>query len=82
MEVKYKELQISDRIMDVVERALVMVEQAAPLKEADLGRLEKLTKVYTMLMSSTRENVKHNLFSKISDFAEIPEDSTDSSDET
>lgn len=76
MSVKYKELEISDRIMSVVDRGVTEVEKKLVIEDADLVRLEKLTKVYTMLMSSTRENIKHKIYSNIdlNDLEELTDD--------
>ncbi len=84
MSVKYKELEISDRIMSVVDRGLTGVEKTG-VTEDNVTLLEKLTKIYTMLMSSTRENIKHKVFSQMSDIHDLDglaEDLQDSGDDS
>lgn len=90
LKVKLSELQISDDVMGIVRREvdrLNRIEEA--LSTDQLMKLEKLTKVYGLLMSSLRENIKNKLFGSLSDedlepFEEVSEgaESTTSSDET
>lgn len=85
MKVKFIELELADRIMSQVFRGLKRIEEKVELQEADMGKLERLTKVYTMLMSNTRENIKHKLYSHVDASelgdAEELQDAEDQSDE-
>lgn len=76
MSVKYKELEIADRIMAVVDTSLKSIE-TGKIDAEELVRLEKLTKVYTMLMTNTRENIKHKVFANVSN---LPQELTESND--
>jgi hypothetical protein len=67
MQVKLNELQISDDIMDVVRREVKRLTEAESLSTDQIMKLEKLTRVYGLLMASLRENIKQKLFGAVSD---------------
>jgi len=64
-DVKIRDFRISDDIMEVVDREVVRIKALKVLSNDELAKLEKITKVYGLLMSSLRENVKHNLFGRL-----------------
>lgn len=61
--IKFKELVISDRIMTIVEREIGKLESG--MRDTDFMKLEKLAKVYQILMANHRENIKHGVFGKL-----------------
>lgn len=64
-DVKVRDFRISDDIMEVVDREVMRIKALKVLSADELAKLEKITKVYGLLMSSLRENVKHNLFGRL-----------------
>jgi hypothetical protein len=77
--VQIRDLQVGEDIMDIVE-AEVRGLKGRPLELPEVVKLEKLSKVYSLLMSSLRENVKHNVFGKL-DFTEELKDADDDTDQ-
>jgi hypothetical protein len=80
MEVKFEELQVSDDIMDIVARGVAKIKGLPSPSMDDIVRLEKLTKIYALLMSSLRENIKHNIFSKLENFEHVKDSVEDADD--
>lgn len=64
-DVKIRDLQVGEDIMDIVEAEVVAIKLSKTRSAEQLMKLEKLSKVYGLLMSSLRENIKHNIFSKL-----------------
>lgn len=65
--IKFKELDIADRMMDIVDKEIARIQQETEPDDRSIIRLEKLAKVYATLMANQRENMKHGVFGKLSD---------------
>ena len=74
---KIRDLQVGEDIMDIVQDEVKALKKA-PMDLPAIVRLEKLAKVYSLLMSSLRENVKHNVFGRL----ELPEELENADDDT
>lgn len=66
MSVKIRDLQIGDDILVIIEREVNIIKALGALELTEIAKLERLAKTYVGIMSSTRENLKHGLFGKIS----------------
>lgn len=75
MQVKIAELEVSDNIMEIVQKEVKKIQNEAAPTFDQINRLEKLTKIYGVLMASTRENIKHGLYAhlKFEDGADVGE---------
>lgn len=64
---KFKDVKISEDIMTIVAGEVERIKGLGiGIEAGDLIRLEKATKIYALLMSSTRENIKSGAFGKMS----------------
>jgi len=59
-------------MIEIVDRETARIKQSGDLDASDLIRLEKLAKVYAILMSSHRENMKYGVFGNM-DLEELDE---------
>lgn len=66
--IKVKDIVISDDILTIVSEEVDRIKMLgmAGREAADLVRLEKVAKVYALMMSSTRENTKAGIYGKMS----------------
>jgi hypothetical protein len=64
---KIRELMMADDIMLIVGQEVERIKVNPDRDERDLMKLEKLARVYTIMMASTRENLKQGVFGKIDD---------------
>jgi len=68
-----KELQMGAIAKTTILRELQRLEQKsneAPLKAAEIGALEKLTKLYCALMDDLRKNIDTNIVEKLQKLSE------------
>lgn len=63
---KLIELELADEIKYIARREILALKNTgSPLGKDEIAALERLTKVYTMLMSDHRENLKAGVFDDI-----------------
>jgi hypothetical protein len=61
-----KELQIGEDLKEILFRQVSHIK-SQPTDKVNLQALEKLSKIYVMMMGDLRENEKSNLFDKLTD---------------
>lgn len=64
---KYLEQEIADDIKDILRREVTKLKNKEKLEGNDPTNLEKYTKIYSILMGSHREDVKHGIFGQMSE---------------
>lgn len=64
------ELQIGKIAKEIILREMKKLESKDDLKVADIGTLEKLTKLYCALMDDMRKNIDGNLLEKLKKLGE------------
>lgn len=63
---KLIEQEISDDLKELLRRGIgELTAVAGPFDSSDVIKLEKLTRVYSILMADLRETVKHGLLSSL-----------------
>lgn len=59
---KYLEQEIAEEIKGIVRREVLRLKAKEALTGTDPANLEKYAKIYTILMTSHREDIKTNVF--------------------
>ncbi len=64
---KFIEQETPEEIHTIVRREVTRLSAKPSLENNDVAVLEKLAKIYAVLMSSYREDIKHGIFGKLTD---------------
>jgi phage terminase small subunit len=64
---KFMEQAIAEDIKEIVRREVALLKDKGQLDGNDAVKLEKYAKIYSTLMSSHREDLKHGVFGNMSD---------------
>lgn len=67
MSQKIREIQIADDIIAIVEQEVGRIKAKRGRDPTDLIALEKLSKVYSIIASSNREDLKYGVLGRLSD---------------
>ena len=67
-ESKFIEQELSEDLKGLLRRGITELQGVSgEFESADVVKLEKLTRIYSILMADLRETVKHGLFSALDD---------------
>lgn len=66
MSVKIRDFVVAENIMTIVDREVSRILSLVDPDDRDIARLERMAKTYSVLMASTRENIKHGLYGNLS----------------
>jgi len=64
---KFIEQEISDDLKRLLKRGIEELDGTEGFDASDIVKLEKLTRVYSILMADLRETVKHGLLTSLDD---------------
>lgn len=65
--IKVKDLEVADDILAIVAEEVTRIRLKGDERDAgDVMKLEKLSRVYSILMASARENLKGGVYGKLS----------------
>jgi phage terminase small subunit len=64
---KFIEQETPEDIHEIVRREVTRLKNKPSLENNDVAVLEKLSKIYSVLMASYREDLKHGIFGKLSE---------------